>query len=45
MRQFVIPGASVAVITDYRIEWAKGFGLRDQANNLAAMLCRNAFSF
>jgi CubicO group peptidase (beta-lactamase class C family) len=34
MSQYKIPGTSIAVIKDYQIEWAKGFGLRDVANNL-----------
>jgi CubicO group peptidase (beta-lactamase class C family) len=34
MREYHIPGASIVVIKDYRIEWAKGFGTRNKENNL-----------
>jgi CubicO group peptidase (beta-lactamase class C family) len=29
MKQLHVPGVSVAVINDYKIEWAKGYGLAD----------------
>ncbi len=29
MKQLRVPGVSVAVINDYKIEWAKGYGLAD----------------
>lgn len=32
MKQYNIPGASIAVIKNYKIEWAMGFGLKDKAN-------------
>jgi CubicO group peptidase (beta-lactamase class C family) len=31
MERFHVPGVSVAVIRDFRIEWAKGYGVRDVA--------------
>lgn len=34
MLEYKIPGASIAVIKNYKIEWAKGFGTRDKKNNL-----------
>jgi CubicO group peptidase (beta-lactamase class C family) len=34
MKEYNIPGASIVVIKDYKIEWAKGFGLRDKKNQL-----------
>jgi CubicO group peptidase (beta-lactamase class C family) len=33
MAYYGVPGISVAVINDYRIEWAKGYGLRDADRN------------
>lgn len=32
MREYNIPGSSIAVIKDYKIKWAKGYGFRDKAN-------------
>ena len=32
LRDIRVPGLSVAVITQYRIEWAKGYGLADVAD-------------
>ena len=34
MQRYGFPGASVAVIKDYRIEWAQGFGLSDKENRI-----------
>lgn len=34
MKEYNIPGASIAVIKDYKIEWAKGFGFRNKKNHL-----------
>lgn len=34
MKEYNIPGASIAVIKDYKIGWAKGFGYRDKKNRL-----------
>lgn len=34
MVEYNIPGASIAVIKDYKIEWIKGFGVRDKKNHL-----------
>jgi CubicO group peptidase (beta-lactamase class C family) len=34
MKEYNIPGASIAVIKDYKIEWIKGFGLRDKKKHL-----------
>lgn len=34
MREYHIPGASIVVIKDYKIEWAKGFGTRYKESNL-----------
>jgi CubicO group peptidase (beta-lactamase class C family) len=33
MQQYNIAGVSIVVIKDYKIAWAKGFGLADKANN------------
>lgn len=33
MHQYNITGCSVAVIKDYKIKWAKGYGVRDKAHN------------
>ena len=32
VQRYGLPGASVAVIKDYRIKWARGFGLSDREN-------------
>lgn len=34
MKEYNIPGASIAVIKDYKIKWVKGFGFRDKKNHL-----------
>ncbi len=33
MSAYKIPGVSIAVINDYRIEWAKGYGVREAEGN------------
>lgn len=33
MKHYKIPGVSIAVIKDYKVEWAKGYGLRDLDTN------------
>jgi CubicO group peptidase (beta-lactamase class C family) len=33
MSYYKIPGLSIAVVNDYRIEWAKGYGLADTSEN------------
>lgn len=33
MEQYNVPGASIAVIKDFKIEWAKGYGVRDKKTN------------
>src|SRR5260370_5041359 len=35
MQRYGIPGASVAVMKNYRIEWAHGFGLRHKESKTA----------
>src|SRR6188768_3357020 len=32
-KQFNVPGVSVAVIKDFKIEWARGYGVMDAATN------------
>lgn len=34
MKEYNIPGVSIAVIKDYKIKWIKGFGFRDKKNHL-----------
>ena len=34
MAHYLVPGVSIAVINDFRIEWAKGYGVSD------AILCK-----
>jgi CubicO group peptidase (beta-lactamase class C family) len=34
MRQFRIPGVSIAIVRDARIAWTKGFGLRDRSTGV-----------
>ena len=29
LKQFNVPGVSIAVIKDFKIEWAKGYGVAD----------------
>lgn len=33
MKYYKVPGLSIAVINDYKIEWAKGYGLADTLKN------------
>ncbi|MBM3137320.1 MAG: beta-lactamase family protein [Chloroflexi bacterium] len=33
MEHYHVPGVSIAVINDYKIEWAKGFGVGDAEEN------------
>jgi len=33
LKQFNVPGVSVAVIKDFKIEWARGYGVMDAATN------------
>ena len=35
MEQFHVPGVSVAVIKDFKIDWAKGYGIADAASGAA----------
>jgi CubicO group peptidase (beta-lactamase class C family) len=32
MREFHVPGVSIAVIKDFKIDWTKGYGIADSAN-------------
>ncbi|HEX2532285.1 MAG TPA: serine hydrolase domain-containing protein, partial [Chitinophagaceae bacterium] len=34
MRHYGVPGVSIAVIRDFRIDWAKGYGLADTLRNI-----------
>lgn len=34
MKYYKVPGVSIAVIKDYKIDWAKGYGLADTSNNI-----------
>ncbi len=34
MKYYKVPGLSIAVIKDYKIDWAKGYGLADTARNI-----------
>jgi len=34
MMESKIPGVSIAVIKDYRVEWAAGFGMSDTARQV-----------
>ena len=34
MRYYKVPGVSIAVIKDYKIDWAKGYGLADTSKNI-----------
>ncbi len=34
MKYYNVPGVSIAVIKDFKIEWAKGYGLADKSKNL-----------
>jgi CubicO group peptidase (beta-lactamase class C family) len=36
MKQYGVPGLSIAVINDYRIEWAKAYGLADKSEDRPA---------
>src|SRR5436309_2927272 len=33
MQHYRIPGVSVAVINDYKVEWARGYGVKDMQTN------------
>ena len=33
MKAYHVPGVSVAVVHDYRLEWAKGYGVADRSTN------------
>ena len=33
MKRYKIPGVSIAVINDYKVEWARGYGLKDIETN------------
>jgi CubicO group peptidase (beta-lactamase class C family) len=33
MKHYKVPGVSIAVIKDYKVEWAKGYGVRDSETN------------
>ncbi len=35
MRYYKVPGVSIAVINDYKVEWAKGYGVKDAATKEA----------
>ena len=35
MKYYKVQGVSIAVIQDYKIDWAKGYGLADTAKNIA----------
>lgn len=35
MKYYKVPGLSIAVIKDYKIDWAKGYGLADTLKNIA----------
>lgn len=34
MKYYKVPGVSIAVIKDYKIDWAKGYGLADTVKNI-----------
>lgn len=34
MKYYNVPGASIAVIKDFKIDWAKGYGLADKSKNI-----------
>ncbi|MDQ3132967.1 MAG: beta-lactamase family protein, partial [Acidobacteriota bacterium] len=34
MKYYKVSGASIAVIKDFKIDWAKGYGLADTAKNI-----------
>lgn len=34
MQKYNIPGCSIAVIHNYKIKWAKSYGVRDKSNNM-----------
>jgi CubicO group peptidase (beta-lactamase class C family) len=34
MKYYKVPGLSIAVIKDYKIDWAKGYGLADTSKNI-----------
>lgn len=34
MKYYKVPGVSIAVIKDYKIDWAKGYGLADTTKNI-----------
>ena len=34
MKYYKVPGVSIAVIKDYKIDWAKGYGLADTSQNI-----------
>jgi len=34
MKYYKVPGVSIAVIKDYKIDWAKGYGLADTSKNI-----------
>lgn len=33
MKHYQVPGVSIAVINDYKIEWARGYGVKDSKTN------------
>ncbi len=35
MKYYNVPGVSIAVIRDYKIDWAKGYGLADTTNKIS----------
>ena len=35
MKYYKVPGVSIAVIKDYKIDWAKGYGLADTSKNIS----------
>lgn len=35
MNYYKVPGVSIAVIKDYKIDWAKGYGLSDTSKNIS----------
>jgi len=34
MEAYRIPGASIAVINDFKLEWARGYGIKDKVNKI-----------
>ncbi len=34
MKYYNVPGASIAVIKDFKVDWAKGYGLADKSKNI-----------